>query len=84
MRNYLLSCLLLVLAPPLVARGQTLGPSEPRTGSLPVEVYFSPKGGCTGAAVEELDAAKSTVLVQAYSFTAPPSLRRWSMPTSGA
>ena len=35
----------------------------------PVEVYFSPKGGCTEAVVRELDAAKQTVFVQAYSFT---------------
>ncbi|MFZ1935979.1 MAG: phospholipase D family protein [Thermoguttaceae bacterium] len=37
-----------------------------------VELYFSPKGGCTEAVVKELDAAKSTVLVQAYSFTSVP------------
>jgi phosphatidylserine/phosphatidylglycerophosphate/cardiolipin synthase-like enzyme len=35
----------------------------------PVEVYFSPRGGCTDAVVRELDAAKQTVFVQAYSFT---------------
>ncbi len=35
----------------------------------PVEVYFSPHGGCTEAVVRELDAAKQTVFVQAYSFT---------------
>jgi phosphatidylserine/phosphatidylglycerophosphate/cardiolipin synthase-like enzyme len=35
----------------------------------PIEVFFSPKGGCTEAVVKELAAAKSTVLVQAYSFT---------------
>jgi phosphatidylserine/phosphatidylglycerophosphate/cardiolipin synthase-like enzyme len=35
----------------------------------PVEVYFSPKGGCTDAVVRELDSAKQTVFVQAYSFT---------------
>ena len=35
----------------------------------PVEVYFSPKGGCTEAVVRELNAAKQTVFVQAYSFT---------------
>jgi phosphatidylserine/phosphatidylglycerophosphate/cardiolipin synthase-like enzyme len=35
----------------------------------PVEVYFSPKGGCTEAVVRELDAASQTVFVQAYSFT---------------
>ena len=33
------------------------------------EVYFSPKGGCTDAITKELDKAKSTILVQAYSFT---------------
>ena len=37
-----------------------------------IEVYFSPKGGCTEAVVKELDAAKATVLVQAYSFTSAP------------
>ena len=35
-------------------------------------VYFSPKGGCTEAVVNELDNAKSNVLVQAYSFTSEP------------
>jgi phosphatidylserine/phosphatidylglycerophosphate/cardiolipin synthase-like enzyme len=34
-----------------------------------IEVYFSPRGGCTEAIVQQLDAAKSSVLVQAYSFT---------------
>lgn len=37
-----------------------------------IEVYFSPKGGCTEAVVRELDAAQATVLVQAYSFTSAP------------
>ena len=45
----------------------------PAAQSLPpIEVYFSPKGGCTEAVVKELAAAKSTVLVQAYSFTSVP------------
>jgi phosphatidylserine/phosphatidylglycerophosphate/cardiolipin synthase-like enzyme len=35
----------------------------------PAEVYFSPHGGCTEAVVRELDAAKETVFVQAFSFT---------------
>jgi phosphatidylserine/phosphatidylglycerophosphate/cardiolipin synthase-like enzyme len=35
-------------------------------------VYFSPHGGCTEAVVKELGQAKSTVLVQAYSFTSAP------------
>ncbi len=41
-------------------------------GALPVEVYFSPKGGCTEAVVRELGRARNTVLVQAYSFTSAP------------
>jgi phosphatidylserine/phosphatidylglycerophosphate/cardiolipin synthase-like enzyme len=36
------------------------------------EVYFSPHGGCTDAVIRELDKAKSTILVQAYSFTSAP------------
>jgi phosphatidylserine/phosphatidylglycerophosphate/cardiolipin synthase-like enzyme len=32
-------------------------------------VYFSPKGGCTAAIIQQLDQAKTEVLVQAYSFT---------------
>jgi phosphatidylserine/phosphatidylglycerophosphate/cardiolipin synthase-like enzyme len=35
----------------------------------PINAYFSPKGGCTDAIVREIDAAKSSILVQAYSFT---------------
>lgn len=34
-----------------------------------VEVYFSPKGGCTEAIVSEINRAKSEILIQAYSFT---------------
>ncbi len=42
-------------------------------GSLPpIEVYFSPHGGCTEAVVNEIDAAKTSILVQAYSFTSAP------------
>jgi phosphatidylserine/phosphatidylglycerophosphate/cardiolipin synthase-like enzyme len=37
-----------------------------------VEIHFSPRGGCTDAIVAELDAARETVLVQAYSFTSAP------------
>ena len=37
-----------------------------------VSVYFSPDGGCTDAVVQALGKARSTVLVQAYSFTSAP------------
>jgi len=37
-----------------------------------IEVYFSPHGGCTEAIIRELNKGKSTILVQAYSFTSAP------------
>jgi len=47
-------------------------PSKAPDALPPIEVYFSPKGGCTEAVVKEIDAAKSSILVQAYSFTSVP------------
>ena len=35
-------------------------------------VYFSPNRGCTDAIVRELSDAKSSILMQAYSFTSAP------------
>ena len=37
--------------------------------------YFSPNGGCTTAVVDQIIAAKKTILVQAYSFTSSPIAR---------
>jgi phosphatidylserine/phosphatidylglycerophosphate/cardiolipin synthase-like enzyme len=37
-----------------------------------VEVFFSPKGGCTEAVVREISAARHEVLVQAYSCSSKP------------
>ncbi len=53
-------CLALLLTSTGV--GQTVNTSN-------TQVYFSPKGGCTDAVVATLTKAKSTVLVQAYTFT---------------
>ena len=36
------------------------------------EVYFSPNGGSTDAIIKELNQAKNTIVVQAYSFTSAP------------
>jgi phosphatidylserine/phosphatidylglycerophosphate/cardiolipin synthase-like enzyme len=41
------------------------------SGEPTAAAHFSPKGGCTAAVVAELAAARSEVLVQAYSFTCP-------------
>jgi phosphatidylserine/phosphatidylglycerophosphate/cardiolipin synthase-like enzyme len=57
--------LLMVLSPP------TTIPQE-HSPACNWEVYFSPHGGATDAIVRELNKAKSTVLVQAYSFTSAP------------
>jgi phosphatidylserine/phosphatidylglycerophosphate/cardiolipin synthase-like enzyme len=43
-----------------------------QNGAPAVEVYFSPHGGCTDAIIRELNRAQSSILVQAYSFTAAP------------
>jgi phosphatidylserine/phosphatidylglycerophosphate/cardiolipin synthase-like enzyme len=58
----------------IIAAGQRLNLKLPVNsggggGSPTLQVYFSPKGGCTEAVVEELRGAQKTVRVQAYSFT---------------
>jgi phosphatidylserine/phosphatidylglycerophosphate/cardiolipin synthase-like enzyme len=37
-----------------------------------VDIYFSPKGGCQNAIVNEINRAKKEILVQAYIFTSEP------------
>jgi phosphatidylserine/phosphatidylglycerophosphate/cardiolipin synthase-like enzyme len=56
--------LLIVLSTPIRVYSQEKPPS--------IEAYFSPHGGCTEAVIWELDKAKTTILVQAYSFTSAP------------
>jgi phosphatidylserine/phosphatidylglycerophosphate/cardiolipin synthase-like enzyme len=44
-----------------------------KLGRIPsTSVYFSPKGGCLEAILKEINAARSEILVLAYSFTAEP------------
>ena len=45
------------------------GAEQPATTNATCSVYFSPRGGCTEAVIRELNNAKTSVLVQAYSFT---------------
>jgi phosphatidylserine/phosphatidylglycerophosphate/cardiolipin synthase-like enzyme len=57
----------------LVVAGMVAGCQPPGIATLPaIEVYFSPHGGCTDAVVREIESARSTILVQAYSFTSSP------------
>lgn len=37
-----------------------------------IEVFFSPRGGCTEAVVREINGARQEILIQAYSFTSKP------------
>ena len=62
----ILLCLLLLLACLPAGCRCDRGPLPP------VELHFSPKGGCTAAIVEEIAAAQQSILVQAYSFTSEP------------
>ncbi len=49
-----------------------VGAQTPAASSPTWDVYFSPRGGATFAIRQVLDNAKSSVLVQAYSFTSAP------------
>jgi phosphatidylserine/phosphatidylglycerophosphate/cardiolipin synthase-like enzyme len=64
--RFRLGLALAVLAAAL-APASRAAPEEPAW-----QVYFSPNHGATKAVVDALDGAKSTVLVQAYSFTSAP------------
>jgi phosphatidylserine/phosphatidylglycerophosphate/cardiolipin synthase-like enzyme len=48
-----------------------LPPPDPDDSGPLMDIYFSPKGGCTPAIVKAIGLAKFTIHVQAYSFTAP-------------
>jgi phosphatidylserine/phosphatidylglycerophosphate/cardiolipin synthase-like enzyme len=41
-----------------------------QTGSI--RVYFSPSGGCTDAILQQINRARTEILIQAYSFTSKP------------
>lgn len=48
------------------------GSNQSRILASPVEVHFSPGGKCTEAIVEEINGAKASIHLQAYSFTSAP------------
>ena len=50
-------------------------PLYAQQGPRDLHPFFSPKGGCTQAVVDQLNGAKKQVLVQAYSFTSAPIAR---------
>ena len=71
MKRLLPLALILFLLTPACRAQEATAPVQSQS-LPPIEVYFSPKGGCTEAVVRELGNAKATILVQAYSFTSVP------------
>lgn len=47
-------------------------PQQPEAAKVNWAIYFSPPGGSTEAIVTALKGARTTILVQAYSFTSAP------------
>src|SRR4051812_28974722 len=45
---------------------------KPAAAEDDIEIFFSPRGGCTTAIVKELASAKETIDCQAYAFTSQP------------
>lgn len=52
----------------LYAREAHTSHSGPAATEDGIEVYFSPKGGCTDAIVERLNGAKKSISMQGYSL----------------
>ena len=66
--------LVLILAAVVLFLTVQNGPSvsRPETPAPTWDAYFSPHGGATSANIKNLDQAKKSILVQAYSFTSAP------------
>jgi len=68
-KNWLRKAILILIVGALLP---ALGIAQDKNASPTLDVYFSPRGGATFAIRQALDNAKSSVLVQAYSFTSAP------------
>ena len=58
----------------LLGTGEPLSAAAPRSAPAKpnIRVLFSPDGGCTEAIIDAVKAAKTSIDVQAYSFTSAP------------
>lgn len=68
----ILLALSLAVSPVMARETEAHAPAVGAISSKNARVYFSPGGGCTEAVVNALAAAKTSILVQAYSFTSAP------------
>jgi phosphatidylserine/phosphatidylglycerophosphate/cardiolipin synthase-like enzyme len=66
------SCLAICISAALILISSYAYPTDMILNDTPVKVLFSPGGGCTKAIVEEINNAKTEILVQAYRFTSHP------------
>jgi phosphatidylserine/phosphatidylglycerophosphate/cardiolipin synthase-like enzyme len=66
MRNFLTLAVILFTTSLLA---QTPPPLILNRNAPEIHAYFSPKGGCEEAVVQQINRAQKTILVQAYSFT---------------
>lgn len=71
MRRAGMVAVLLALALGIAAFGVAQDKTAPAPPP-PIEVFFSPRGGCQDAIIKEIGAAKEHVHVMAYSFTSAP------------
>jgi len=69
MKNRYLLIVSIIVVFILSAPHQTPCAADLTLDKAAVQVYFSPKGGCTDAIVDQISKAKSELLIQAYSFT---------------
>jgi len=72
MKNRYLLIVSIVVAFTLSAPHQAPRAADFTLDKTPVQVCFSPNGGCTKAIVNEISNAQSEIYIQAYSFTSAP------------
>ncbi len=66
--SFIFHCIIALLAISLVSSCAVCPPCK----EMATQVYFSPYGGATQAIIDQINNAKTEILVQAYSFTSAP------------
>jgi phosphatidylserine/phosphatidylglycerophosphate/cardiolipin synthase-like enzyme len=68
--RFALAFLLLIILATGLSDGKRHGSTN--VDEAKINIFFSPRGGCTEVIVKELNGAKKNIYVQAYSFTSAP------------